>query len=192
MERLNLDLDTELNQNSNTIAPSQRAIKTYVDNRHILLKFMQSTDPTDFNVGDKWLNTSSNIIFTALTINTWDGGKIAKEGQFYTFNNELYYFNGMSVVKYPTGGGEGGTSDYTELTNKPSINNIELVGNKTLDSLGIQAKGDYASSSDIPTNVSDLNNDSNFITREAKATATEYGTVKLEWDASTGTLNILN
>lgn len=33
--------------------------------------------------------------------------------------------------------GPGGTSDYTELTNKPSINSIELNGNKTLAQLGI-------------------------------------------------------
>ena len=39
-----------------------------------------------------------------------------------------------------TGGGSGGTPDYNPLTNKPSINNIELKGNKTLDELGIQGK----------------------------------------------------
>lgn len=33
--------------------------------------------------------------------------------------------------------GPGGTSDYTELTNKPSINGVELNGNKTLTQLGI-------------------------------------------------------
>lgn len=33
--------------------------------------------------------------------------------------------------------GPGGTSDYTELTNKPSINSVELNGNKTLAQLGI-------------------------------------------------------
>lgn len=33
-----------------------------------------------------------------------------------------------------SGGGEGGTSNYNELTNKPSINNVPLVGNlKTVD-----------------------------------------------------------
>ena len=40
------------------------------------------------------------------------------------------------------GGGEG-TTNYTELTNKPQINNIELIGNKSLDDLNIQIKGDY-------------------------------------------------
>ena len=37
-----------------------------------------------------------------------------------------------------------GTSDYSVLSNKPQINSVELSGNKTLDQLGIQAKGDFA------------------------------------------------
>ena len=36
-----------------------------------------------------------------------------------------------------------GTSDYNELINKPQINSVELHGNKTLDELGIQPKGNY-------------------------------------------------
>ena len=39
--------------------------------------------------------------------------------------------------------GTPGTSDYTQLTNKPQIENIELTGNKTLADLGIQPAGDY-------------------------------------------------
>ena len=35
----------------------------------------------------------------------------------------------------------GGTTDYEDLENKPSINNIELNGNKTLDELGISQVG---------------------------------------------------
>lgn len=38
----------------------------------------------------------------------------------------------------------GGVSDYDDLDNKPSINNVELVGNKTLAQLGVQPSGDYA------------------------------------------------
>lgn len=34
-------------------------------------------------------------------------------------------------------------NDYNILDNKPQINNIELTGNKTLDELNIQQKGDY-------------------------------------------------
>lgn len=51
------------------------------------------------------------------------------------------------------GGATGGTRDYEKLENQPSINDVTLTGNKTLDELGIQPKGDYALSSEIP-NVS--------------------------------------
>lgn len=36
--------------------------------------------------------------------------------------------------------GSAGTIDYEELENKPSINNVELSGNKTLEELGIASK----------------------------------------------------
>lgn len=44
-----------------------------------------------------------------------------------------------------SGGGGGGTSDYSDLTNKPSINSVTLSGNKTASDLGL------AAASDIPT-----------------------------------------
>ena len=48
------------------------------------------------------------------------------------------------------GQGGGGTSDYTDLTNKPSINNVTLTDNKTASDLGL------ATPSDIPTNAGDI------------------------------------
>lgn len=48
--------------------------------------------------------------------------------------------------------GGGGTTDYTQLTNKPQINSVELSGNKSLEDLG------------IPTKTSELTNDSGFLT----------------------------
>lgn len=50
---------------------------------------------------------------------------------------------GTSSIEIITAGGEVGTNDYNNLQNKPSINNVELDGNKTLDELGIQPKGEY-------------------------------------------------
>lgn len=35
------------------------------------------------------------------------------------------------------GGGSGGTTNYTSLTNKPKINGVTLEGNKTLEDIGI-------------------------------------------------------
>lgn len=46
--------------------------------------------------------------------------------------------------------GGGGTSDYTQLTNKPQINSVELTGNKSLSDIGVQPAGDYALKSEIP------------------------------------------
>lgn len=40
-------------------------------------------------------------------------------------------------------GGGGGTSDYTKLSNKPSINSVTLTGNKSLADLGIQPADIY-------------------------------------------------
>ena len=47
--------------------------------------------------------------------------------------------------------GTGGTNDYTALINKPSINNVELTGNKTSSDLGL------ANANDIITSYNDLN-----------------------------------
>jgi hypothetical protein len=41
------------------------------------------------------------------------------------------------VRAHSSGGGGGGTSDYTKLTNKPSINGVVLTGNKTSEDLNI-------------------------------------------------------
>ena len=59
--------------------------------------------------------------------------------------------------------GGGGTSDYTALTNKPSINGTTLEGNKTASQLGL------AAASAIPTKTSDLTNDSGFVNASGAA-----------------------
>lgn len=63
-----------------------------------------------------------------------------------TINNESILGSGNIEIQ----GGGGGSSDYTDLTNKPKINNVELVGNKSLNDLGIQPAGNYALKSEIP------------------------------------------
>lgn len=72
----------------------------------------------------------------------------------------------------------GGTANYENLINKPSINNVTLIGNKNTEDLGLVApsdlsevafSGDYDDLTDkptIPSKVSDLTNDSGFITIE--------------------------
>jgi len=79
--------------------------------------------------------------------------------------------NGIRINS--TGGGSGGTSNYNDLSNKPKINNVELSGNKSLNDLGIQPKGNYLISETDPTvpsyvknitqaNITSWNNKSDF------------------------------
>ena len=45
-----------------------------------------------------------------------------------------------------SGGGGGGTSNYSDLTNKPQINSVTLSGNKSLSDLGITYESETAAS----------------------------------------------
>lgn len=56
------------------------------------------------------------------------------------------------------GGGSGGTTDYEELDNLPQVNSVELIGNKTLDELNIQPKGEYADEALTNQEIEDLLN----------------------------------
>ncbi len=80
----------------------------------------------------------------------------------YFYNDEQIQFEktptGQPLIKI-IGDGKGVT-DYSGLTGKPQINGKELTkGNNTLDTLGIQAKGNY-------------------LTQVPQATETEFGAVK--------------
>ena len=86
-------------------------------------------------------DTSSNWAFENPKMSE---GVIAYE----TDTNKIKLFDGehsFSELSYVGGeGSSGGTTDYSALTGKPRINSVELSGNKSLDDLGIQAKGEYA------------------------------------------------
>lgn len=69
-----------------------------------------------------------------------------------------------------------GTTNYERLNSKPKINSIELIGDLSLEKLGIQPAGDYLTSENIPTiptNVSTFNNDAGYLTEVPSGYATE-------------------
>ena len=80
---------------------------------------------------------------------TMSEGVIAYESD----TNKMKIFDGEKAfndLAYVGGeGSSGGSTDYTTLTNKPQINSVELSGNKTLNDLGIQPVGDYATKSEL-------------------------------------------
>lgn len=135
---------------------------------------LQETDNIDIDV-EKVGNTSTVSITkkdgTNKSVQIIDGlkGEDAKINGVNTLTieagtNITLDQEGSTLTINSTGGGSGGTSDYTDLTNKPKINNVELNGNKSLNDLGIQPAGNYALESEMPTKTSDLTNDSGFIT----------------------------
>lgn len=72
--------------------------------------------------------------------------------------------------------GEGGTTNYNDLTNKPSINSVILTGNKTTSDLNIKTSdlvndAGFITNADIPTKTSDLINDDGFQTAAQVSTA---------------------
>lgn len=78
------------------------------------------------------------------------------------------------LEKLQNAGDSSFSGNYPDLTSKPKINNVEIVGEMTLNQLGIQPKGDYALKTDIPTlptKVSQLQNDADYQTAE-EVTAT--------------------
>lgn len=65
----------------------------------------------------------------------------------------IHKFNDLNYVN-SAGSTPSGQTDYSSLVNKPKINNVELNGNKSLEELGVI----------IPTKLSELENDEDFIT----------------------------
>lgn len=82
-----------------------------------------------------------------------------------TINNQSILGSGNIIIESSS----SGSSNYEDLNNKPSINNVELNGNKTLEELGIQPKGNYL------TEHQDL---TNYVKNTDYATSSKAGLVR--------------
>ena len=90
------------------------------------------------------------------SVSTYDNAEVSldKDGNAYIINMKIPRGRpGKDGADGSSESGGGGVSNYDDLTNKPKINDVELVGNKTADELGIN----------IPTKLSQLTNDKDFI-----------------------------
>ena len=81
---------------------------------------------TDVNL----MSISYNDLTDKPTIDTLLPSQTGQSGKFLTTNGSTASWTTVS----------GGTTDYTDLTNKPSINGVTLTGNVSLSSLGVQSK----------------------------------------------------
>lgn len=92
-----------------------------------IIKTKQEEDGDKIDSLDKEMATKQDLLVSGTNIKTINSQSLLGEG-----NLEI--------------SGSGGTTDYTQLTNKPQINSVELSGNKSLSDLGIQPAGNYIES----------------------------------------------
>lgn len=102
MDFLNLNLDKTLSGNSNTTISSQKALKSYIDAKRILLNFLQDQPPTTYNTGDKWLNTSTKKLYIATSSSNWGNPIDLNIDQVYSFENLFYHYDGTDILNYST------------------------------------------------------------------------------------------
>lgn len=101
---------------------------TDLDNNHYVKESDLSSVATTGSYNDL---TDKPVIPTTTSQLTNDSGFITN---VKTINNESIIGEGNITIE----GGGSGTSDYDDLENKPSINNVKLSGNKTASDLGLQ------------------------------------------------------
>ncbi len=120
-----------------TQIPSNYITEEELDNKGFITQIPEETDPVFVN------SPASDI--TDGDIDNWNAKQepLVSGQNIKTINNQSLLGSGNITI---TSGGGGGTSDYNALENIPSINNTPLTGNKTLDDLGIQPKGNYLTS----------------------------------------------
>lgn len=109
-------------------------------------------DITDENVYTVTINGKDYAKTTTLTDKALSIGDIVKV-VFPQNNASLRYILNAGSG---SGGGEVATS-YSQLDDKPKINNVELIGNKSLSALGAVSTDDFDNlSNDVSTNTNDI------------------------------------
>lgn len=115
----------------------------------------------------------------------------------YEGNGHVYIYSSDGIPTLVVG--DDGTIDYEKLENKPLINGHELVGDSSLDDIGVNkailnalkdyvksndlakvaTTGSYKDLSDTPTKVSEFENDAGYLTSVPTATTDTLGVVKV-------------
>ena len=135
-----------------------------------MLNWKNKQDGVDDVLAEDINNIANELIASQISI---DQLKFSKQDKLTAGDNITIDENNVISAQ----GGSSGTTDYELLENKPQINGIELLGNKSLSELGI----------DIPTKTSELENDSGFI----DDTALENYYTKTEVDDIVGNIEAL-
>jgi len=101
-----VNLETELNPDN------MNHIENGIENSYgQFLIAVSDTAPLECSIGDKYYNTTSNKIFTAVGSDTWDStGEDAELGVFYIVleTQNIYTYDGETLVSVGGGSGSGG------------------------------------------------------------------------------------
>lgn len=160
------DLDKKANSTDVTSALATKADTSYVNtmlntkasktdvNNALDLKANKSEigDLSDLKTDDKSsvVNAINSINRDVIGIATIDSvGVVKPDGQTITIDQD-------GTIHSVGGGGTGTSSDYNLISNKPQINDVELIGNKSLSDLGILSKAEINASLDSKANKSDV------------------------------------
>ena len=140
------DLSHQPQINNNTLVGNKTSSALGLQDKLVVGTNLDST-PTDSSSNP----VTSGGVYTAISdmaTKTWVGQQgfltSADEVPEVTSDDDgkvlkASYSGGVGTYSWQTGGGSGGTSDYTDLENKPQINSNTLSGNKTSAQLGLVA-----------------------------------------------------
>lgn len=114
-------------EGATTITPEQiqAAVDAYLKKNPITVK---ETDPTV----PEWAKQPQKPAYTASEVDAEEKGAVEQHNSDSQAHPDI-----RRMINELPGGG-GGTTDYNSLENKPQINGRELVGDKTLEELGLQ------------------------------------------------------
>ena len=137
---------------------------------------------TGYTETDPVFSASVAAGITSSDISSWDDKSKVSLTRYTSSGTNIadITIDGTTTKLYaPTSGG-GGVTDYDQLSSRPQINSTTLTGNKSSADLGLAAashshvKADITDFPAIPSNTSDLNNDSGFLTSETDPTVPSW------------------
>ena len=133
-----LSAEDKANIDNNTQARHTHTNKEILDNTTASYTAEEQTKLSNIEAGAEVNKVASvNGKTGAVVLNAGDVGAIAEPTSEGT-NGQVLATDGAGGRSWVTvSAGEGGTTDYTALSNKPKINNVELTGNKTSEDLGL-------------------------------------------------------
>lgn len=141
-------LQTNIDNEANARQEADTTLQINIDTLEQSLDEGLATKQDTLTAGTNIEITSENVINNTYTYTLPQAtaetlGGIKANARTENDTQEIKIDTETGILYTTPTGGTGGTGNYNDLENKPSINNVTLQGNVTLEQLGVQAAGDY-------------------------------------------------